>query len=208
MSLHTCTSLTQLLALLFRTKIDPSDRLIIIGRLGMGLTLVFATPIVLLPCREAILSLVTKGECDSTSVVKSCEMQLESNDILDEEKLLLRSDEVEPYFSVVDKSLEDGEIESEIENINDDNTVLYSSSFSIASLAYIGAVAVPGVETVWSVIGSSLGISIAFIIPSLCYLTIRRKKGMKRSSSLWSLLLLLFSIFAAIVCTIMSVWSA
>lgn len=175
-----------------------------IGRLGMGLTLVFATPIVLLPCREAILSLMSKGECDSTSVAKSCEMQFESNGILDEEQLPLRKEEVESYFSVVDESLEDGEIE----NMNDDNKVLYFSSFSIASLAYIGAVAVPGVETVWSVIGSSLGMAIAFIIPCSCYLTIRRKKGIKRSSNLWSLFLLLFSIFAAIVCTVMAVWNA
>ena len=175
-----------------------------IGRLGMGLTLVFATPIVLLPCREAILSLLSRGECDSTSAAKSCEMKSESNVILDEEKIFLRNDELESYLSVVEENLENDVTES----INDDNTVLYSSSFSIASLAYIGAVAVPGVETVWSVIGSSLGMAIAFIIPCSCYLTIRRKKGMKRPSNLLSLLLLVFSIFAAIVCTVMAVWNA
>lgn len=177
-----------------------------IGRLGMGLTLVFATPIVLLPCREAILSLLSRGECDSTSAAKSCEMKSESNVILDEEKILLRNDELESYLSVVEENLD---LEIDVtESINDDNTVLYSSSFSIASLAYIGAVAVPGVETVWSVIGSSLGMAIAFIIPCSCYLTIRRKKGMKRPSNLLSLLLLVFSIFAAIVCTVMAVWNA
>lgn len=175
-----------------------------IGRLGMGLTLVFATPIVLLPCREAILSLLSRGECDSTSAAKSCEMKSESKVILDEEKILLRNDELESYLSVVEENLKNDVTES----INDDNTVLYSSSFSIASLAYIGAVAVPGVETVWSVIGSSLGMAIAFIIPCSCYLTIRRKKGMKRPSNLLSLLLLVFSIFAAIVCTVMAVWNA
>lgn len=175
-----------------------------IGRLGMGLTLVFATPIVLLPCREAILSLLSRGECDSTSAAKSFEMKSESNVILDEEKILLRNDELESYLSVVEENLKNDVTES----INDDNTVLYSSSFSIASLAYIGAVAVPGVETVWSVIGSSLGMAIAFIIPCSCYLTIRRKKGMKRPSNLLSLLLLVFSIFAAIVCTVMAVWNA
>ena len=38
--------------------IDPSDPVVIVGRIGMGLTLMFATTVMTLPCREAFLSLI------------------------------------------------------------------------------------------------------------------------------------------------------
>ena len=39
---------------------DPSDKIILIGRIGCGITTLFALPMNLVPCREAMLSLVAQ----------------------------------------------------------------------------------------------------------------------------------------------------
>lgn len=39
---------------------DPSDKIIFLGRIGCGITTLFALPMNLLPCREALLSLVVQ----------------------------------------------------------------------------------------------------------------------------------------------------
>jgi amino acid permease len=67
------------------------------------------------------------------------------------------------------------------------------------------AVSVPGVAIVWSVIGSSLGMIIGFIIPGACYLKIRGKKGIWRPTNLGALILMIFSVVVAIVCSIQTI---
>ena len=76
----------------------------------------------------------------------------------------------------------------------------FGSTFAVAGFGYTAAVSVPGVGFVWSLLGSSMAILIAFIVPTTCYLKIREHKRMNpRSVSAW--ILLLISIVVAPVCT-------
>lgn len=64
------------------------------------------------------------------------------------------------------------------------------STFLVVGVCYIFAITVPGVGFVWSLAGSSMAILIAFVVPTSCYLRIRRHKRMNpRAISAWCLLL-------------------
>ena len=90
----------------------------------------------------------------------------------------------------------------EVEDVKDVNVYLHvGTTIVIATYAFFGAVSVPGVAVVWSVLGSSLGMIIGFIIPCACYLKIREHKGLTRNSNLGALVLLVCSIVVAIFCT-------
>ena len=67
---------------------------------------------------------------------------------------------------------------------------------------YFFATAVPGVSTVWSICGSSLGFVVAYILPSACYLKIRsRRKGHFNVRILGAWLMLFFSIAGCAACS-------
>lgn len=66
---------------------------------------------------------------------------------------------------------------------------------------YIFAISVPGVGFVWSLAGSSMAITIAFIVPASCYLKIRQHKAVNpRSVAAWGLLAI--SCIAVPICTV------
>jgi hypothetical protein len=76
----------------------------------------------------------------------------------------------------------------------------FGSTVAVVGFCYIAAISVPGVGFVWSLIGSSMAILIAFVVPAACYLKIRVHKRMNpRSILAWALLLI--SCVAAPICT-------
>lgn len=81
-------------------------------------------------------------------------------------------------YDIEERFYEDIPIEYELDSNNDDLFFHYGATLMLALLGYVGAVCVPGVEVVWSVLGSSLGLTIAFVMPCACYLKIRASKGM------------------------------
>ena len=79
--------------------------------------------------------------------------------------------------------------------------VHFLATLFIALTCFTAASFFPGVSTVWSICGSSLGFMIAYIIPSACYLRLRRRKGLnRRILAAWCMLI--FSSFGCIICTI------
>ena len=87
-----------------------------------------------------------------------------------------------------------------VQKSEDGNWAFGFGGFAVAGFGYTAAVSVPGVGFVWSLLGSSMAILIAFIVPTTCYLKIREHKRMNpRSVSAW--ILLLISIVVAPVCT-------
>mmetsp|Transcript_18862 Transcript_18862/g.45563 ORF Transcript_18862/g.45563 Transcript_18862/m.45563 type:complete len:475 (+) Transcript_18862:457-1881(+) len=75
-----------------------------------------------------------------------------------------------------------------------------SSTLFIVVFSYYAAIKVPGVGFVWSLLGSSMAILIAFIIPCSCYLKIREHKQRNpRSVAAW--IILIISVLAAPICT-------
>jgi amino acid permease len=63
---------------------------------------------------------------------------------------------------------------------------------------------VPGVATVWSIMGSSVSMAIAYILPSLFYLKLRGHKELNPRKA-GAFLLLVLSVIAACVCTYLSI---
>jgi amino acid permease len=81
-----------------------------------------------------------------------------------------------------------------------ENCIHFGSTFAVVGFCYMAAISVPGVGFVYSLCGSSMAILIAFIIPTSCYLKIRKHKRRNlRSVSAW--VLLLISVVVAPVCT-------
>lgn len=220
---------------------DPSDKLILVGRLGMGLTLMGGMPMSLLPCREAFFSLLTQIETYYSKDFHfigenhllhetNFEVEFGLNDMNEKKGLLLKStsatchsapsldySSMEQINNKLDR-METGstlmEIQMDMESsasatsINNNNNkeirsvhvhVLVTLAFAV--FGYIGAVYVPGVEYVWRILGSSMGMIIAFIVPSMCYLKIRGHRGVRRTV-VCTFLLLIFSMIAAFICTI------
>jgi len=186
---------------------DPADPIIMLGRIGMGITLMFGTPVVTLPCREAFLSImpqVQKYFAESMEESNICVDKAEGASLLQD----VVSSTNHTYASVASFDVECNEeygeefdVSGEVDNIPTlSETIIHvTSTFVIGSSAFFAAVAAPGVAVVWSILGSSIAMIIGFIVPSACYLKIRGSKGSARRTSAWALLI--FSTILAIVCT-------
>jgi hypothetical protein len=92
------------------------------------------------------------------------------------------------------------------------------------SVCYLGAVAAPGVAIVWSLCGSSMAYIIAFILPAACYIRVMhiRRVQLETESetttttppgsaaaawTVWSWILLLFSVVCAMACTTQTIYT-
>ena len=220
---------------------DPSDPLIIAGRLGMGVTLMFGLPLSILPCREAFLSLIPqlrrfwneyreqaellkKSKLDA-SMGNSSYAALPLNSRINTSYSSFASAEIDSKScvnhvenagtdSVSAEVVNDFDVEKsqghafqpEDEMLHDHNspvstTVHVCTTMAMTTFSFFGAVSVPGVAIVWCILGSSLGMLIAFITPCACYLKIRGRKGMRRRTNIGALALLIFSIVISVACT-------
>jgi hypothetical protein len=181
----------------------------------MGLTITFGIPVLLLPCRVAFLSLIPqiqKWWSESREIDKLVQPS-EADALITNAAPLLEGTNLDSYSSFsADRSEAGIDVEQNHtvpveEDLQDRNAFVHvGTTIVIASYAFFGAVSVPGVAIVWSVLGSSLGMLVGFIIPCACYLKIRGTKGMKRRTNFGALALLVFSIVVAVVCTGQTIW--
>eukprot|EP00571_Detonula_confervacea_P014531 CAMPEP_0172308436 /NCGR_PEP_ID=MMETSP1058-20130122/9027_1 /TAXON_ID=83371 /ORGANISM="Detonula confervacea, Strain CCMP 353" /LENGTH=530 /DNA_ID=CAMNT_0013020851 /DNA_START=138 /DNA_END=1726 /DNA_ORIENTATION=+ len=208
--------------------------LFLLGRIGCGITIMFAMPMMALPCREALLEVVdvwfhhshhirdetaevpTTGEetccwklfhrCNKSETDQDADITTE-----DEFKEILPEgldDENQIHISSV--LIRHDPIQSDY--IFRNTFAHYGSTLLITITCYLGAVAVSGVAVVWSFIGSSMGICIGFILPCGCFVVIESvvptvARGGDRQCK-WLRIawaILVFSIVGATVCTINSI---
>ena len=80
----------------------------------------------------------------------------------------------------------------------------FPESFFLIKLKILSAVSVPNVAIVWSVLGSTMGMLIGFVVPCACYLKIRRDKGM-RLINIGAWALLCFSMVLTLACTYITI---
>lgn len=159
------------------------DHLILIGRIGCGITIAFALPIVLLPCREALFDIINR-----------LSHHTHPTDFAD-------TTIVEEHSPLVQK------ITEPMDTLSNNKKIHVTSTFSIMILCYICAVAAPGVATVWSICGSSMAFLIAFTLPTLFYIKIRiGRKGLWNKRILVSWFIFAFSIVGASACTLQIIW--
>mmetsp|Transcript_28329 Transcript_28329/g.42360 ORF Transcript_28329/g.42360 Transcript_28329/m.42360 type:complete len:514 (+) Transcript_28329:1720-3261(+) len=188
---------------------EPGDRVIIVGKVGCGVTITLAMAMMLLPCRETLLALGPQlrawkqNNNNEISDMKGTE---------DEEIASIQSGTSSGYGAVSEEMPLITEAMSGYHHVEAASrlTEILTHVFStliIASICYACAVAAPGVAVVWSICGSSLAFIIAFILPSICYIRIRASKkghGNPRLLSAWALLI--FSICSAVLCSVQTIW--
>eukprot|EP00523_Entomoneis_sp_CCMP467_P006206 CAMPEP_0168728308 /NCGR_PEP_ID=MMETSP0724-20121128/5617_1 /TAXON_ID=265536 /ORGANISM="Amphiprora sp., Strain CCMP467" /LENGTH=436 /DNA_ID=CAMNT_0008775149 /DNA_START=65 /DNA_END=1372 /DNA_ORIENTATION=+ len=130
------------------TMVD--DWAFLVGRIGVGTTLFFATPMVLLPCRESLLEIIDSSWWQTPDEVEEQR--------IGERTSLLRHDPIQ------------------LDRVFQNPYMHYGSTLLIVVVCYIGAVAARGVAIVWSLCGCSMGFLISFILPSACFIAIEKQQ--------------------------------
>ena len=105
-------------------------------------------------------------------------------------------------------AMSSSETETPLEWWNADSPVSNGlATILILMVTYSIAITVPGVALVWSIVGSSLAIWIAFVVPAGCFLRIRQHKGLTMQAlNAW--LLLFGALIAMVLCTHQAVGTA
>mmetsp|Transcript_10465 Transcript_10465/g.28943 ORF Transcript_10465/g.28943 Transcript_10465/m.28943 type:complete len:854 (+) Transcript_10465:135-2696(+) len=88
-----------------------------------------------------------------------------------------------------------------------DSVVHGGATIAILVVTYGVAITVPGVASVWSIVGSSMAIWIAFVVPTSCFLKIRQHKGLTMQA-LYAWIVLVISLIAMVICTKQAVYNA
>jgi len=128
-------------------SIDASDPLMNVGRLSMGLTLMLCAPIVILPCREALLSIFLQiKEWWGGSEEKSGNFSKVNLPSFRESALLLKPNVQEAGYSYASTSTDrDFEYNSDEGDESEDDfdttqkVIHFLATFTIGSLAYVAA---------------------------------------------------------------------
>ena len=213
--------------------------LFLLGRIGSGLTIMLAMPMMALPCREALLEVLDVwyhrshhltnmiGNVSARTDIVKCHWSLFHWCNITSESIqnapIVTEDEV---TEILPDSIEEevhfrrSSILIRHEPIQNDYIFRYAiahygSSLMIISTCYLGAVAVNGVDVVWSFIGSSMAFVIAFILPCGAFIAIEKSLQMfadgeelqsKSIKIAW--VILIFSVIGVFVCTLNSVFGS
>jgi len=186
---------------------------LLLGKLGCGTMVTLAIPMMMVPCRSCLLEIVdvlVNGphiapveveESEKLPLIneESKETSYNSTSTTTTEQYLEQTQHVEEEMMYASSS------RGHKVNIIDNTFIHYASTFFIFASCYMVAVRVPGVAMVWAILGCSMGYLVAFILPSVCYLKIRRRYPTHASGSnslVWfSWILLVTSSVATVVCT-------
>ncbi|OQR97614.1 sodium-coupled neutral amino acid transporter [Achlya hypogyna] len=146
---------------------DRDDTVMNIGRCGILTTICFSLPLLILPCRRTLYRLI--------QVVRESWSAVEHN----ENQPLLATpadDSTEKPIPLVPHVV---------------------MTLVLLAMAFYLAFSLPGVAVVWNIMGSTVGILISYVLPSVCYLRIRREKPNSdwRKIGAWVLLAISGSLF-------------
>jgi amino acid permease len=195
-----------------------NDPVIFFGKIGLGVALMCGISMILLPCRDALLIIPRKITALNGAAEKGAVSPNETTPLTQSAphspKSYLMNAPHPNITSFIDDNEDDSFTPGRGRNLSADSAMSdeqvdespsgtaahVSCTLFIAGLCYVAATSCPGVSTVWSICGSSLGIMIAYILPSLCYLKIRSRKGLnRRVVGAW--ILLVVSSILMVVCT-------
>ncbi|KAG7338066.1 transmembrane amino acid transporter [Nitzschia inconspicua] len=175
-----------------------SDIFLFLGQLGCGVTVVLAMPMMLLPCRASLLEVldVLVNGPHKTPVEKEAE---------EESQTLLKEKENIPVYEATHPEESVSSVERSKVPITDKTLVHYTSTLLIVLTCFVISINVPGVATVWSIIGCFMAYLFSFILPSVCYLEIQQRypnHSLQCTSWVWfSWILLVGSVVAGTACT-------
>lgn len=179
---------------------QSTDLLLTLGRIGCGITIMLAMAMMILPCRDSLLevldTMLEYWHCRSTPPTSNNLPMTEATPLVTT-TTTTSTPTAHPILA----------------SFTDNVIAHYASTCAIVVVCYISAIKVPGVAIVWSLCGSSMAFSIAFILPAACFLQIVHQRELEQENGkrtlvvastgskalAWALLVL--SLLAAIVCT-------
>mmetsp|Transcript_5528 Transcript_5528/g.7619 ORF Transcript_5528/g.7619 Transcript_5528/m.7619 type:complete len:490 (+) Transcript_5528:240-1709(+) len=169
-----------------------SDKLLLVGRLGLFITLMCAMPMMVLPCRENSLLLLG----DTCKALKMCDTSATTEETLPLDPGLERQS-----FSEMTR-----ELDKKDKCCGDPCGLLthVMSTVGIVVFALYLAICIPGVAVVWSIAGSTLGLLFSFVLPAACYLKMRWEKKHSKVK-VGAMIMLVLSSILMVFCTIQSV---
>ena len=134
-------------------NMPTNDWLVHVGRIGLICTLLFSFPLLILPCRRAIKQIAFGVRASSDNSVEEDlspreEGRTPSPVALSDLAASVSRKDSHPYFHTA-------------------STVLIVVTATITSLY------VPGIAQVWTFMGATVGVGIAFILPSAIYIQLR-----------------------------------
>jgi len=192
------------------------DGIMNIGRFSLGLTLCLSFPLLVLPARYQAFRLwnvlfVEPFQTIEFKKNKNSDTHLNSYTTII--PTYTNNNNMDIHQNSLNK-MNDGKIQSSYgsftEEEDDDDDLVGPGVFfkiisttTICGLALVFACAVPTVATIWSVMGSTVSIIVAYILPAACYLKIRRNKTRNRLK-FWVWTLLIGGLGCLVLCTYQS----
>jgi amino acid permease len=194
---------------------SPRDPSLLIARIGLTLTLLCQLPMVVLPCRKAFYPLVwpTLNTAENHSQHRDgriVELPHPSSFYGEDDNLIRSSSMATRERCYSASSGIDGPVavyvpvDEGYDIMVTQTSSRYLLTFGLVVLALFLSQAVPGVSTVWSIAGSTLSITIAFLLPSYAYISLWKQLGSSReldNNVIAAYGLMTLSIFLIIVCT-------
>jgi hypothetical protein len=179
-------------------RLQNDDLLINVGRIGLCFTLLCGFPLLVLPCRNAaqrLMVLIPKMASDCCSARDPMKQALISG-----RHGIIGDAPMTPTTRKIRPTNEDGA-----------PPILPLGQHILLTLGLLSvvcylAMSVPGVTVIWSIMGSSTAIIIAFILPSACYIKIRKNKGSTKIM-LGAKVMLGLSVPLCLLCTFLSVYN-
>ena len=176
----------------------PGDVVINCGRFALALVLFFSLPLLVLPCREALLRLISWGDGQETAPAAggAAGSSLAQGGALHSLQQPLMEGGGEPL-------IEDMRATHRVRRaarlacsraaarLSEYRPLRAGIAVGVLLSATCGALFVPDIVTVWALLGSSVAVLVAFILPALFYLRIRAHKSWRGKKGAALLVLLL-----------------
>lgn len=194
---------------------SPRDPSLLIARIGLTLTLLCQLPMVVLPCRKAFYPLIwpelnTAQNHSQHRDGHIVELPHPSSFYGEEDNLIRPSSATTRDRCFSASSGMEGPVavyvpvDEGYDILVTQSSSRYFLTFGLVVLALFFSQAVPGVSTVWSIAGSTLSITIAFLLPAYAYISLWRQLDPIRepdTNIFAAYCLFILSIFLIIVCT-------
>jgi amino acid permease len=165
---------------------DNKDWIMILGRIGFGITIMFAMGMMIIPCRDCCFQVLNQLDPDPIVVENSSSSNSDDGNTecyCGEQSTLLTS--FPNSSSNLDQQLVSKRRESQL-------FWHYGITLVIVLITYFGAALAPGVAIVWSLCGSSMAFAISFFLPAIFYAKLHTSINKGTDCLVW--FLIIFSI--------------
>jgi amino acid permease len=172
---------------------DNKDWVMILGRIGFGITIMFAMGMMIIPCRDCCFQVL--HQLHPVPSVEEASHGL-NKDFADDDHFCGEQSELLVSNSITSPDQDQTGLDKQRENRF---IWHYGLTLVIVLITYLGAALAPGVAIVWSLCGSSMAFAISFFLPAIFYAKLQTSGSKGTNYLVW--FLINFSIIGAVLCT-------